>query len=707
MSHAYFDRLKLPPLFKDKKKSVTKDVLTEADFSIVISSTEEKTSNSKTGEKKLSLLESVLEENKLKYGLGSKNTHSSTTINQNVRSGNITNRRSFLPRTNYSQKTPNGLNSFNQTASTNAYNETTNKSSKLPDFKTRNINSSKKVSPVIQRSISHHNFSPYKINNSNGFSSSVDNIAMNNRKSMITRSTSHSDLYIPKNMARYSMNNPSPKVNTHSPLFPPGTNSGQSRKIHTSQSMNFLNRNSIANVNNNHNISKTAATSKKVNIPKSVSHNNLNGSKQSNIGSNLLGKKEKVKQTISNKNSHPYMNYTRKSVALPRSMSHNNLSSDTRGNRHSTTVARNPRLSRSVSHNSLNPYNAGNENTIMPINDNMNNQSGQPATTKTPTQMRPVSNVQPLFSYKQQQLNNDKIQSPKINRMSQSSKLELSRKYRSSAHFSSLASPMNHNNSIAGFSHGNNMNNGTTSFNQTGPVLSACQKQRKKMQQPFVFENGEKFTPKCMQNLGNNNNDIIFESEDIKVKKIYNDCDYDGFGILMKPQSNILKDLKSKSYSKTSNNITGINDFKMDDFLNRIDNITLGGNEEDEEKKDNESTIIEIESTHFERKDSSNNESDDNNDSVYYYNSISSISLMDSPLSSEHSNQSTKRVKFNTVMKIGNTYTCGEYDRKEFEDGTNTAFKMHNMFIKVELNEYKINEMIVHPDSMGNMHFMQ
>ncbi|GAA5797291.1 hypothetical protein HPULCUR_002672 [Helicostylum pulchrum] len=74
--------------------------------------------------------------------------------------------------------------------------------------------------------------------------------------------------------------------------------------------------------------------------------------------------------------------------------------------------------------------------------------------------------------------------------------------------------------------------------------------------------------------------------------------------------------------------------------------------------------------------------------------------------SSSSNNKKKKSVSFNSVIKLHETFSASDYDRKC--DTSATCQKLTPVLalkIKEELNNYKLNEMFVHLDSRQNTHF--
>lgn len=88
----------------------------------------------------------------------------------------------------------------------------------------------------------------------------------------------------------------------------------------------------------------------------------------------------------------------------------------------------------------------------------------------------------------------------------------------------------------------------------------------------------------------------------------------------------------------------------------------------------------------------------------------STVSTTTSSFSSNNTNSSTtsskKSLSFNPVIKLHETFSAQEYDRRC--DTSSTCQKLTPVLalkIKEELNNFKLNDMFVHIDSRQNTHF--
>jgi hypothetical protein len=86
---------------------------------------------------------------------------------------------------------------------------------------------------------------------------------------------------------------------------------------------------------------------------------------------------------------------------------------------------------------------------------------------------------------------------------------------------------------------------------------------------------------------------------------------------------------------------------------------------------------------------------------------IDQTQQLPSPASSTVSTTSSKKsLTFNSVIKLHETFSASEYDRRC--DTSATCQKLtpvSALKIKEELNHYKLNDMFVHVDSRHNTHF--
>ncbi|SMN21682.1 similar to Saccharomyces cerevisiae YER158C Protein of unknown function, has similarity to Afr1p [Maudiozyma saulgeensis] len=262
------------------------------------------------------------------------------------------------------------------------------------------------------------------------------------------------------------------------------------------------------------------------------------------------------------------------------------------------------------------------------------------------------------------------------------------------------SSPYDFANSLA------TQNKGMKPLLNDNQIMSPYQLQKQKMQKSFVFSNGEVFTPRTPCN--NTATPTLIKPVD-NEDSIVTSSPKKSRGKL----SSFFKGLvRNKSISRDSNkNKPVVPTFTPIPVVTITVPTTPSLNINN--KNDNILQRLEKQWDTVHLNTSINNSISTPTIHSTSFGSSLSISLNDSLDIDENENNQLKNnrhVKFATGVYVDETFSGLEYERADSEDdgkGDSGVSNFNNNSIKAEVNQYKRNEMFVHPDSRRNTHFFR